>query len=165
MHESDVGPSADVRPFVLAAGEGTRLRNPTSDVVLKLRAAESGHATNVFELEIGSGLGPPLHFHEEQDEWLYVLDGDFRFRIDDDVTAGSVGAFVFLPRRVPHAWQSVGGPGRLIGGFVPAALERFFEGFASVRENEASAEVFAAIAKDDGMIVVGPPLAASHPLP
>jgi hypothetical protein len=55
-------------------------------------------------------------------------------------------------------------PGRLIGAFVPPALERFFERFSTVDSNEATVELFAEIADDDGMIVVGPPLAQSHPL-
>jgi hypothetical protein len=72
---------------------------------------------------------------------------------------------VFLPRHVPHTWQSIGElPGRLIGAFVPAALERFFERFSNVPADEASVDAFSALAKDDGMIVVGPPLAQSHPL-
>ena len=52
----------------------------------------------------------------------------------------------------------------MIGAFVPPALERFFERFSTVREDEASVDVFRALAEDDGMIVVGPPLAQSHPL-
>ncbi|HEX3290542.1 MAG TPA: cupin domain-containing protein [Gaiella sp.] len=163
--DTDVQPSSEMRPFVLGAGEGARLRNPTSDVVLKLREADCGHATNVFEIEVAPGQGPPLHFHEAQDEWLYVLGGEFRFRIDDEVAAGDTGAFVFLPRHVQHTWQSVGeGPGRLLGAFVPPALERFFERFATIEKDEASVEDFTTLAKEDGMIVVGPPLAESHPL-
>ncbi|HEY7345612.1 MAG TPA: cupin domain-containing protein [Gaiella sp.] len=157
--------SPEMRARVLGPGEGARSRNPTSVVVFKLRGTECADRTNVFEIEVPSGNGPPLHFHEAQDEWLYVLDGEFRFRVDDEVTPAPPGTFVFLPRHVPHAWQSVGQqPGRLIGAFVPPALERFFERFSTVREDEATVDVFRTLANDDGMIVVGPPLAQSHPL-
>jgi quercetin dioxygenase-like cupin family protein len=163
--DADVDTSPEMRPYVLGPEEGTRSRNPTSEVVFKLRGAQCGGATNVFEIEVAPGQGPPLHFHEAQDEWLYVLEGEFRFRIDDEVTQAPPGTFVFLPRHAPHSWQSVGErPGRLIGAFVPPALERFFERFAGVREDEASIDAFRALAQDDGMIVVGPPLAQSHPL-
>jgi quercetin dioxygenase-like cupin family protein len=165
MQDVEVDPAAEMRPFVLAAGEGARFPNPISDVVFKLQEAQCGHAANVFEIEVARGQGPPLHFHAAQDEWLYVLAGDFRFRIDDEVAAGPIGTFVFLPRHVPHTWQSVGeDPGRLLGAFVPPALERFFERFSTIRADGASLEMFTTLAKDDGMIVVGPPLAESHPL-
>ena len=77
MHDADA--SGEMRPYVLAPDEGARSRNPTSEIVFKLLGAQSGGATNVFEIEVGPGLGPPLHYHEAQDEWLYVLEGDFRF--------------------------------------------------------------------------------------
>ena len=60
--------------YVLGPGEGTALHNPITSVVLKLRGSQCGDATNVFEIDASPGEGPPLHFHEEQDEWLYVLD-------------------------------------------------------------------------------------------
>jgi len=152
-----------MQPYVLGPGEGTTLRNPISEVVFKLRASQCGGATNVFVIDAAPGEGPPLHFHDEQDEWLYVLDGSFRFRLRDDLTPAPTGAFVFLPRTVPHTWQNVGGGrGRLLGAFVPPALERFFERFAALAEDEVTPESFRAIARDDGMVVVGPPLAQSH---
>ncbi len=154
-----------MRPYVLAPGEGARFPNPVSNLVFKLQGAQCAGATNVFEIEVGPGEGPPLHFHDAQDEWLYVLHGTFRFRIDDNVAEAPAGTFVFLPRRVPHTWQNIAErPSGLLGAFVPPALERFFERFSTLRRDEATIDAFSAIAKDDGMIVVGPPLAQSHPL-
>ena len=75
-----------MRPFVLAPREGTRVRNPVGgDLVLELEGSHCEHATTVLETEAAHGEGPPLHYHRTQDEWLYVPDGTFRFRIDDEV--------------------------------------------------------------------------------
>lgn len=154
-----------MRPYVLGPGEGTRLRNPVSNLVFKLEGPQCGDATNVFEVEAAPGEGPPLHFHDSQDEWLYVLDGTFRFRIDDDVVPAPTRTFMFIPRLTPHTWQNVGGqPGFLLGAFVPPALENFFRRFSALPKEEADLDAFRTIAKDDGMIVVAPPLAQSHPL-
>jgi quercetin dioxygenase-like cupin family protein len=98
VDDRQVGPSAETRPFVLRPGEGTRLRNPVSDLVFKLEGPQCGDATNVFEVEAVPGEGPPLHFHDSQDEWLYVLDGTFRFRINDDVVPAPTRTFMFIPR-------------------------------------------------------------------
>ena len=150
--------------YVLGPGEGTALHNPITSVVLKLRGSQCGDATNVFEIDASPGEGPPLHFHQEQDEWLYVLDGSFRFRLRDELTLAPAGTFVFLPRTVAHTWQNVSEQrGRLLGAFVPPALERFFERFAALPREDVTPDVFRAIAEDDGMVVVGPPLAQSHP--
>jgi quercetin dioxygenase-like cupin family protein len=155
-----------MRPFVLEPREGTRVRNPVGgDLVFKLEAAQCGNATTVLETEAAPGEGPPLHLHPAQDEWLYVLDGSFRVRLGDEVTAAPAGTFVFIPREVPHAWQNVGElPGSLLGAFVPPALEEFFKRFAALPEEEATGEAFRTLAQEAGMVVVGPPLAQSHPL-
>jgi quercetin dioxygenase-like cupin family protein len=158
--DDEVGDAA-VRP---GPGEGTRLRNPITNLVFKLEASQCGDATNVFEIEAATGAGPPLHFHESQDEWLYVLDGTFRFRIDDDVVPAPTGTFMFLPRGAPHTWQNIEGrPGSLLGAFVPPALETFFKRFSTLSKEDVTMDAFRTIARDDGMIVVGPPLSESHP--
>jgi quercetin dioxygenase-like cupin family protein len=132
--------------------------------VFKLEGAQSGDATNVLETEAAPGQGPPLHFHETQDEWLYVLTGTFRFRLEDDVVPAPPGTFVFIPRGVPHTWQNVGElPGSLLGAFTPPALEDFFERFAALAPEDATGAAFRELAKDAGMVVVGPSLAQSHP--
>jgi quercetin dioxygenase-like cupin family protein len=141
--------------------------NPVGgEIALKLEGSQCGHATTVLETEAAAGEGPPLHFHATQDEWLYVLDGYFRFRLGDDVTAAPAGTFVFIPREVPHTWQNVGErPGSLLGAFVPPALEEFFKRFAALPAGEATSDAFRELAQEVGMVVLGPPLAQSHPLP
>lgn len=104
--------STQTRPFVLGPGRGTRVRNPVGgDLVFKLEGSQCGDATNVLETEAAPGEGPPLHFHETQDEWLYVLDGTFRFRLNDEVVPAPAGTFVFIPHEVPHSGRtSASGP-------------------------------------------------------
>jgi hypothetical protein len=94
-----------------------------------------------------------------------VLDGTFRLRLRDEVVPAPHGSFVFIPREVPHTWQNVGErPGRLLGAFVPAALKEFFKRFAALPREDATVDAFRTLAKEAGMVVVGPPLAQSHPL-
>jgi uncharacterized protein YjlB len=52
------------------------------------------------------GFGPPLHVHTEEDEMMYVLDGEIRIDFDDrDSAVVSAGAVVTLPHGVPHVFQ------------------------------------------------------------
>jgi ketosteroid isomerase-like protein len=50
------------------------------------------------------------------------------------------------------------------GAFVPSALEEFFKGFAALPKDEATIDAFRILAEEAGMVVVGTPLAQSHPL-
>ncbi len=69
--------SSQVQPFALEPGAGTSVRNPVGgQLVFKLRGEQSNGAMTVFETVAAPEEGPPLHFHQLQDEWLYVLEGE-----------------------------------------------------------------------------------------
>jgi quercetin dioxygenase-like cupin family protein len=78
--------STEMRAFTLRPGEGPSIRNPLGGpLTFKLRGEESNGAMMVLESEVRPGEGPPLHIHQREDEWLYVLEGEMRFRTGDDV--------------------------------------------------------------------------------
>ena len=141
------------------SGEGGRVDHPLGDeIVVKVRGEQSGGTLTAFETVVPPGQGPPLHRHPNEDETLYVLAGEFRFRVGDRDETGAGGAFVFVPRGTAHTFQNVGeGPGAMLIHFTPAGMERFFESFAAM--DEGGPEGFAAAAAKAGMEVVGPPLA------
>jgi mannose-6-phosphate isomerase-like protein (cupin superfamily) len=65
--------------------------------------------------------GPALHFHYEQDEFWYVLKGEFMIKVGDEIYQAKEGDSVFGPRMVPHAFAKVGdGEAKLLMTFQPA---------------------------------------------
>ncbi len=104
--------------------------------------------------------GPPLHIHPAQDEWFYVIEGEYRFQVGDDKYSLQPGDTIFLPRNVPHAFIQLSQKGRMIVSYLPAGkMEAFFEvtdKWAAPPSKEEIAKVFS----DHGMTVVGPPLTA-----
>ena len=85
----------------------------------------------VFEGVSGTKGGPGLHVHHEQDEWFYVLEGEFRFEVGDEKFTAKVGDSVFGPRKVPHVWARVSNGGRLLMAVQPAGtFEEFFQELA-----------------------------------
>ncbi len=38
--------------------------------------------------------------HRDSDELIYVLEGEFRFRIGEQLTRGTAGALAFVPKGV-----------------------------------------------------------------
>jgi hypothetical protein len=72
---------------------------------------------------------------------------------------------VFVPRRTPHCFQNVGeGPARIIVMFTPSGMERFFDRFATLPAGPVDPRVFGRLGAEVGMDVVGPPMAATHPV-
>src|SRR6478609_6338692 len=80
--------------------------------------------------------------------------GTVGFVCDKDRFTGEAGAFVFLPRGLPHTFLGCSQPGaRVLLLFVPGGIERMF--LATGRTGHESPP------EQHGIDVVGPPLA--HP--
>ncbi|NCU35222.1 cupin domain-containing protein [Candidatus Falkowbacteria bacterium] len=102
--------------------------------------------------------GPPLHIHPYQDEWFYVVEGEYLFQVGDEKYRMKPGDTTFLPRNVPHAFVQVTEKAKTIVSYLPAGkMEAFFAAtnkWASPPTEGEIRKVFA----DHEMEVVGPPL-------
>ena len=80
----------------------------------------------LFIIENGNNRpgGPPRHIHHAQEEWFYVLEGDYVIEVGDTIYKLGVGDAVLAPRAIPHVWAFVGsGRGRLlIVGFASGQI-------------------------------------------
>jgi mannose-6-phosphate isomerase-like protein (cupin superfamily) len=65
------------------------------------------------------GAGAPLHFHEEVDEVIVVLDGTLDLRIGDQRFVVGKDQTISIPARTPHAFTAVGSEGARFIAFLP----------------------------------------------
>ena len=49
--------------------------------------------------------GAPLHVHHEQDEWVYVIAGEFVAEVGGERMRLKPGDSLLMPMRVPHRWS------------------------------------------------------------
>ncbi len=125
----------------------------------KLASADTGGEIYVFEHCQMSKGGPPRHIHHTQDEWFYIVCGEFIFEVGDETFRLSAGASLFAPRQIPHAWACVSDcPGTLLTIVSPAGtFETFLRETTAHATLPSPADIEAAFAAHD-MTVVGPPL-------
>jgi quercetin dioxygenase-like cupin family protein len=72
-------------------------------------------------------LAAPMHTHEHEDEYTYVLEGKVGVQIGEEVLVAGPGDLVFKPRGVPHAfWNPADEPARALEIISPAGFERYF---------------------------------------
>ena len=152
-------------------GEGIKLGGVPYDC--KVSTKDTGGAMCVFELTGASG--GPRHVHDDQDEWIYVLEGEFEFQLGKDKKRFLLGPgeSIFLPRKVSHVWACVSsGPGKVINVYQPAGkMEEFHRAVTKCEKDLPSREdmenrTYTAKQVDaihqlfalHGMDVVGPPL-------
>jgi mannose-6-phosphate isomerase-like protein (cupin superfamily) len=72
-------------------------------------------------------LAAPLHRHEREDEYSYVVEGHMGALLGDDVLEAGPGDLVFKPRGEWHTfWNAGEDPCRILEIIAPAGFERFF---------------------------------------
>jgi quercetin dioxygenase-like cupin family protein len=106
--------------------------------------------------------GPAFHIHHSQDEWFYVINGEFIVKVGDDMFTLKAGDSAFAPRTIPHAFAKISEEeAQMLVLFQPAgSMEDFFVQLskvsAGVPQNQENSlkELWA----KHGMEIVGPPL-------
>lgn len=101
--------------------------------------------------------GPAKHLHYDQEEWFYVLEGEFLFEIGEERVKLHPGDSVLAPRQIPHVWAYTGNnPGRILIAFLPAGkMEAFFR---EVTKANAMPPLDPELWRVHGMELLGPPL-------
>jgi len=105
--------------------------------------------------------GPNLHVHYEQDEWWYILEGEFQIKVGDQLFHAKPGDSVFGPRGVPHAFTKIGDdtPAKMLITFQPAGImEACFQALSDGLMKGKSEAELDAFRKQHGFERVGPPL-------
>ena len=72
-------------------------------------------------------LAAPLHRHNREDEYSFVVEGRMGALLGDDVVYAEPGDLVFKPRGQWHTfWNAGDEPARILEIISPAGFERFF---------------------------------------
>ena len=108
----------------------------------------------MFRQTIAPKSGPPTHVHQTEDEFFYVVSGEFKVKLGDRIMSAPAQSVMFVPRGTAHAFQNVGSePGVLLVGVTPGGLEQMF-----AERQGVDSETERTLMKMHSMEVVGPPL-------
>jgi quercetin dioxygenase-like cupin family protein len=91
--------------------------------------AEAGERFSLVEHPMSPrALAAPLHRHNREDEYSYVLEGRVGALLGEEVLVGEPGDLIFKPRNQWHTfWNAGDEPARILEIISPAGFERFFE--------------------------------------
>jgi quercetin dioxygenase-like cupin family protein len=126
---------------------------------IKISASDTNGELSVLEQTGHTPKGgPPLHIHTKQDEWFYVLEGEYLFQVGEEIFQLKKGDTIFLPRNLKHAFAQITETARVIVSYLPAGkMEDFFKITNSWTDPPSSEEIIK-VFEDHDMLVVGPPL-------
>jgi quercetin dioxygenase-like cupin family protein len=172
---------AAAQPAVVTDGEalwflGTFVR-------VKLDGRQTAGRLGVMEIVLPHGAAPPLHSHP-QDETICVLEGELTAWVLEPELVGEpsdeppgwiaeraqrcgVGAVVYAPGGMPHAFRVESDTARVLTLSTPAGIEEFARALAEPARwpwlqpppdgPRVSAERMAAVERELGMVRHGPP--------
>jgi quercetin dioxygenase-like cupin family protein len=153
--------SPDISPIL--AGEdryGLKRPLPNGTTTFKLSSKDCRGDFFAMEHHHTKKGGPPLHLHTVEDEWFYVLEGEYIVKVGDQLHHLKAGDSVLGPRNVPHAFAFVGdSSGRFLITYAPAGrMEEFFDG-----QDRAGGRTYDLQDRmaDFGMKYLGPPLSVT----
>ena len=128
----------------------------------KVSAKDTGGDLCIYDTFRTDKGGPALHRHHQQDEWFYVIRGEFIVQVGEDRMTIGPGDSAFAPRKIPHAFAKVSeGEGQVLILFQPAGnMEDFFLQMSKLGKDGPKSQDAALkqLWLDHGMEILGPPL-------
>lgn len=128
----------------------------------KVSAKDTGGALCIYDTLRAAKGGPALHRHHYQDEWFYVIRGEFIVKVGDETFELHPGDSAFAPRQIPHAFAKISdGEAQMLVLFQPAgSMEDLFKQMSKyskdiLRHQEV---VLKKLCEQHGIEVLGPPL-------
>ena len=151
--------------IVRADGEGEHLRFWGGGILtMKATAAETDGAFMLFEDHMPQGKTTPLHAHANEDETLYVLDGEIVVHIDGENYPLGPRGIAVAPRGVPHAFLVTSDTARVLTLQTPGSAEAFYRGASEPADGDDDPHgavdfdrVRASAERSGGMQLLGPP--------
>jgi quercetin dioxygenase-like cupin family protein len=134
--------------------------------VVKISGADTDGEYGLLEVTVRAGEGSPWHVHAEEDEWFYVLEGEFTVYVGDRRLSLPAGAFAFGPKGVPHTFIAETDGAKALIGFQPFQFEGFLHEVGELAparvlppplEGHPDMGRLIPIATRNGMQILGPP--------
>jgi quercetin dioxygenase-like cupin family protein len=128
-----------------------------TSIAFKVLTRDTNDELFIIEHTTRQKGGPPRHIHPHQDEWFYVIEGEFLFEVGHDRVTLRPGSSILAPRNLPHAWAFVGNNGgKMLISYTPAGkMEAFFR---EVTKSNAMPPQDKALFEKFDLILTGPPL-------
>lgn len=90
------------------AGAGEQLKILGTTHTTKITPEDAGGAFTALEVVIPPECGPPMHSHETDSEFFYILEGELTLSDPDGDTVARPGDFCFLRAGGQHAFRNNG---------------------------------------------------------
>jgi mannose-6-phosphate isomerase-like protein (cupin superfamily) len=115
-------------PTIIGPLDGESVTLQTIGVRFMIPGADTDTRFSLVEHPIPPRtLAAPLHRHNREDEYSFILEGRMGALLGDDVVEAGPGDLVYKPRDQWHTfWNAGDEPARILEIISPAGFEQFF---------------------------------------
>ncbi len=144
-------------PIFVPAGAGETLQILGLTHTNKVTPDQTKNAFSVIEIAVPPRCGPPMHTHETDCEFFYVLSGELTLEHPNGVIKAGPGDFCFLPTGGYHAFRNDGDvPVKALAVIAPGVkAHRFFEEVDARLDGSVDVPVVVDIASRNGIAFAG----------
>lgn len=150
--------------YILREGEGRSLWFAGALMTLKAGSEQTGGRFACLDQKVGPGYAVPLHVHRDEDEAWFVLAGELTFHCGAQTFAASPGAWLFLPRALPHSFKAGPSGARLLTLTIPSSFADFVQAAGEAApalelppEGPMDVAQLSTVASWYGIEILGPP--------
>ena len=156
---TDRGPPGirDNRDMGMTEGHAREFSLPFLNGSILQAGSDTGGRFALLEMRLMPGRGPDPHVHFAEEEYFYVLEGDYHFTNGEQTIDAGPGRLIKVERGVPHGMVAGETGGRHLTIFVPAGPEGWFvEANELARSGELDQDMVRTLFERYGMSQVDP---------
>lgn len=108
----------------------------------------AGELMKVGVVTYKEGEGPPPHYHPNEEQFMFVLEGRMRMVLGDEERIIGPGTLVHIPRNVRHGVRALGGPAVFFATKSPAGTGDMSEDYNKASDAD---EVWRRLSSPEGV--------------
>ena len=119
--------ATDRKPIVRGPNDGERIFAGGDLYRFLAVKSETDGTYGLWEAIVPPGGGPPPHWHRNEEEGIYMVDGRVTVYADGKEFEATPGSFVQLPKRSKHWFRNnSGAPAKMLVLVAPGGMEAMF---------------------------------------
>src|SRR3954447_19884727 len=122
---SIVSPDRAKHGYLLGKDEGEAYWLLGMLEIVKISGAATDGQYGLVEVTVRAGEGSPWHVHPDEDEWFYVLEGEFTVYVGERRVSLPAGAVALGRKGVRHTFIGETDGAKALIGFQPFQFEGF----------------------------------------
>ena len=102
---------------------------------VRIRGRQTDGEYCVCEMTTLPGEGVPLHVHDRDEEFYYILEGAYEMHVEGERFVAEAGSIVVIPKDLTHKFRNAGDvPARALMIFRPGGFDELLEDHRKARE-------------------------------